>query len=100
MRNVLRYAWAGPATLFGLALATLALWRGRVTVVDGVVEAYGPLLHFLLPRMIPLAGGACAMTLGHVIVGASAKALDETRSHERVHVRQYEQWGHYLCLPI
>ena len=66
MRTVLRYAWAGPATVFGIALATLALWRGRVTVVDGVVEAYGPLLHFLLSRTIPLAGGACAMTFGHV----------------------------------
>jgi hypothetical protein len=33
------------------------------------------------------------MTFGHVVVGASAKALDETRTHERVHIRQYEQWG-------
>jgi hypothetical protein len=90
---LLRYAWAGPATVFGIALATLALWRGRVTVVDGVVEAYGPLLHYVLSRLIPLAGGASAMTFGHVVVGLSAKALDETRTHERVHVRQYERWG-------
>jgi len=93
MRTLLRYAWAGPATVFGMGLATLALWRGRIRVVDGVVEAYGPLLHFLLSHLIPLAGGACAMTFGHVVVGASAKALDETRTHERVHIRQYEQWG-------
>src|SRR4030095_12635171 len=93
MRTLLRYAWAGPATVFGMGLATLALWRGRVRGVDGVVEAYGPLLHFLLSHLIPLAGGACAMTFGHVVVGASAKALDETRTHERVHIRQYEQWG-------
>jgi hypothetical protein len=93
VRTLLRYAWAGPATVFGIALATLALWRGRVTVVDGVVEAYGPLLHCVLSHLIPLAGGASAMTFGHVVVGLSAKALDETRMHERVHVRQYERWG-------
>jgi hypothetical protein len=33
------------------------------------------------------------MTFGHVVVGASAKALDDTRTHERVHIRQYERWG-------
>jgi len=93
MRTLLRYAWAGPATVFGIALATLALWRGRVSVVDGVVEAYGPLLHFLLSHLIPLAGGACAMTFGHVVLGRDPEALSLTRVHERVHVRQYELWG-------
>lgn len=33
------------------------------------------------------------MTLGHVIWGQSAEALDISRDHEHVHVRQYETWG-------
>jgi cardiolipin synthase len=38
-------------------------------------------------------GGAAAMTLGHVVLGVNRLALDETRDHERVHVRQVERWG-------
>ena len=34
-----------------------------------------------------------AITLGHVIVAASALEMDRLRSHELVHVRQYERWG-------
>ena len=33
------------------------------------------------------------MTLGHVVLGRSAAALDVCREHEMVHVRQYERWG-------
>jgi hypothetical protein len=33
------------------------------------------------------------MTLGHVVLGVNQLALDETRDHERVHVRQVERWG-------
>jgi hypothetical protein len=52
--------------------------------------------------MTPLACGADAMTLGHVVIGRDARALELTRDHERVHVRQYESWGPffvpaYLC---
>src|SRR5215208_1516814 len=36
-----RYAWAGPASAVGLALASLGLWRGRISLVDGIVEAQG-----------------------------------------------------------
>jgi len=34
-----------------------------------------------------------ALTLGHVVLGRTAAALDVARSHELVHVRQYERWG-------
>ncbi len=34
-----------------------------------------------------------AMTFGHVVFGQTAAALEITRAHERVHVRQYERWG-------
>jgi hypothetical protein len=33
------------------------------------------------------------MTFGHVVFGQSQAALDATRDHEHVHVRQYERWG-------
>ena len=33
------------------------------------------------------------MTLGHVVIARDARALELTRAHERVHVRQYESWG-------
>ena len=45
-----------------------------------------------------LPGGATAMTLGHVVLGVDQEALDLTRTHERVHVRQCERWGP-LFLP-
>ena len=38
------------------------------------------------------------MTLGHVVLGKDAEALEWSRSHERVHVRQCERWGP-LFLP-
>jgi hypothetical protein len=40
-----------------------------------------------------MSGGAAALTLGHVVIGADAQSLEATRAHERVHVRQYETWG-------
>jgi len=42
-----------------------------------------------------------AITLGHVILGQSRQVLDELRSHEQEHVRQYESWGllFFLAYP-
>ena len=93
MGQVLRYLWAGPTTLVGLVLAVALLRRGQAALVDGVIEAHSPLLDRALTRLIPLAGGAAALTLGHVVIGKNARALEMTRAHERVHVRQYELWG-------
>jgi len=36
---------------------------------------------------------ALALTFGHVVFGQTEAALDLSRVHERVHVRQYERWG-------
>jgi hypothetical protein len=58
-----------------------------------VLEVHGPVLAWLLSRMTPVAGGAAAMTLGHVVIAADGASLDATRAHERVHVRQCEVWG-------
>lgn len=89
----MRYAWAGPSTILGLTLALLALRRGRISIVDGVIEVHGPALDWALARFIPLSGGAAAITFGHVVLGRDAATLAATRAHERVHVAQYERWG-------
>ena len=86
----LRYIWASPTTLIGLVVAFALLRRGHIAVVDGVVEAHGPLLERALVSFTPLAGPADAMTLGHVVLGRNALVLEMTRAHERVHVRQYD----------
>lgn len=92
--SVLRYAWASPNTLLGCVLVILALASGgRARVLDGVIEAHGGWLHPLLRRAVPLPGGARAVTFGHVVVARTEMDLEETRVHERVHVRQYERWG-------
>ncbi|MGE0460484.1 MAG: hypothetical protein AB7Q16_03870 [Vicinamibacterales bacterium] len=90
---MVRYLWASPPTLVGLALVATALRRGRVRVVGGVIEASSPLVRWALTHLVPLRGGAMAITLGHVVLGRDAQALARTRAHERVHVRQYERWG-------
>lgn len=94
MARSLQYVWASPNTLLGLLLALLALpGGGRARLVGGVLEVHGPALGWLLRRCTPLAGGALAITFGHVVLSGSAASLQVTRSHERVHVRQYERWG-------
>lgn len=91
--------WALPNTILGLVLTVAALCTGgRAAVVNGVVEAHGGAVAFMLRRLVPIRGGASAMTLGHVVAGRDRECLERTRAHERVHVRQYETWGP-LFLP-
>ena len=96
MTRVLRYLWASPSTFLGIVLAVPLLWRGRIAYVDGVIEVHSPLLERALLTLTPLAGGADALTLGHVVIGRNPRALEATRTHERVHVRQYECWGPFF----
>lgn len=63
---------------------------GRVQRRAGAIEFYGGAVERLL-RLVPV--DPTAMTLGHVILGRSAAALDAARGHELIHVRQYERWG-------
>lgn len=92
-RQALRYAWAAPNSVLGLALVPAALaGGGGARVLRGVLEVYGGAVAWLLARA-PLPGGASALTLGHVVLGRSPTALDAAREHEHVHVRQYELWG-------
>lgn len=93
---VARYLWAGPASLIGLTVAAVAMRRARLQVVHGVVEVHGPALRWMLTSLVPLAGGAAAITFGHVVLGRDRAALEATREHERVHVRQYERLGPFF----
>lgn len=88
LRKLPAYLWPLPYTL--TAIATGLILAGRFRVIDGVVEIHGPGIAAVLGRMpVP----ALAMTVGHVIFGQTSAALDLTRKHEQVHVRQYERWG-------
>lgn len=87
------YIWASPATVLGLAVVVVGAQRAHRRVVNGVVEAHGPAIAWALTHLTPVRGGAAALTLGHVVIGRDPQALDRTRAHERVHVRQYEAWG-------
>ena len=63
-----------------------------------MLELYGGVVNTFLARYTLLEGGASAMTLGHIVLGRDRDALDWSREHERVHVRQCERWGG-LFLP-
>lgn len=90
-RNIAAYLWAGPNTTVGIAAGLLMLsFGGRMRVLSGVAEFYGG--RFARPGR----GRFAALTLGHVILGRSAVELDALRSHEHIHVRQYERWGPFF----
>ena len=92
--RALKYLWAGPTTMVGLVfLHPTILSGGKAKVVDGVLEIHGGVARFFLERCTLMAGGATAMTLGHVVLGRDEASLEMTRGHERVHVRQCERWG-------
>lgn len=99
LMTALRYLWALPTTCVGLVLVPPTLASGgRMQFVSGVLELHGGLVGWILRRLVPIPGGASAMTLGHVVIGRDVGALDRSRDHERIHVRQVERWGP-LFLP-
>jgi len=90
---LLRYLWAAPATMVGLALATIACTLGATACVNqGVLEVAGGCLARTLSLM-PNSLRLLAITFGHVVIGVSHSLLAEERAHEHAHVRQYERWG-------
>lgn len=94
MIRPLRYLWAAPASCLGLLPLPLVLLQGgKVRLESGVIEAHGGIVTRLLNHGLPWVGPGAAITLGHVVWGCDQAALDQTREHERVHVRQYERWG-------
>lgn len=93
--HLLRLLWPLPVTLFGLAAASVVrAFGGRVSLVDGVIEAGGGALGRWMLRFTRID----AITLGHVVIGTGTDALDRWRAHEHAHVRQYERWG--ALMPI
>ena len=91
IRRTAAYLWASPNTIFGIAVGLMLMSRFRR--VEGVIEIHGPLMATVLSNLpVP----ALAMTMGHVIFGQTEAALDITRRHEHVHVRQYERWGPFF----
>ena len=91
---VVRYLWALPTTMLGILVAILSIVSGgRARWHSGVLEVHGGFASLFLRKLVPMAGGASAMTLGHVVIARDRECLDWTRTHERVHVRQCERWG-------
>ena len=100
LRKPFLYLWASPASALGLTATLLGLLSGgRARVRKGALEAHGGLVTWGLRRVIPLEGGAAALTLGHVILGTDPASLDGCRDHEHVHVRQYQRWGPFF-IPL
>lgn len=98
LASLLRYAWAAPNTLVGLALGGVGILFGATAQrQQGVIEIAGGQIGRRLARVHHPFGFA-AMTLGHVILAVDRSALVQLRGHEHVHVRQYERWGP-LFLP-
>lgn len=64
---------------------------------NGVLGIYGPGVEQWLKRA-PIDGGAIAVTLGHTILACDERGMNESLSHEMVHVRQY-QWFGPLFVP-
>ena len=89
----LRVLWASPCSLVGIALAVPVLASG------GTARRVGPAIEVVvhrdaLPSRSPLRRlPFAAITFGHVIVALSGRQLAVLRTHEHVHVRQYEALG-------
>lgn len=97
--RALRYAWAAPCSLVGLLLALAALASGSTARgIEGTLEVAGGRIPQSVSRL-PRALRFSAITFGHVILGVSHAALEFHRSHEHVHVRQYERLG-ILFFPL
>jgi hypothetical protein len=91
------YLWAFPTTCVGLLATGLTLLSGgHARWHTGVLEVYGGFSAYLLRKLVPLPGGASAMTLGHVVIARDPASHTRTRAHERIHVRQCERWGPFF----
>lgn len=93
IRRILAYIWASPYTLLGLAIGGVGLcFGGRAQRRRGVIEFHSGGARWFV-RHLPHGEFTLAFTLGHTVLGQTEAALDISRDHEHVHVRQYERWG-------
>lgn len=97
-----RWVWAAPCSLPGLLLGLLMLACGgqcrRVRHTLEFSRFATDIPASSLWARLPWQG----ITFGHVILGTCQPSLQALRSHEWVHVRQYERWGlfFFLAYPI
>lgn len=90
----MRYIWALPNTILGLLFVPLALFtKGRMNIVNGVLEIHGGVVSWILKNCMPVRGYIGALTIGHVILGYNEESLSAYRLHEHAHVKQYEMLG-------
>lgn len=91
------YFWALPNTLIGLWPVPILLFQrsARVGLHTGVIEITGGVVTQILNRGVAGVLPA-AITFGHVVWATDEWNLHRTRTHERVHVRQYERWGPFF----
>jgi hypothetical protein len=94
LARVLGYIWAFPVTSLGLLFLLPTLLSGGVRFERGAMELYGGFARFFLRHCLLIK--ASALCLGHVILGQDREALDHTRDHEHVHVRQCMSWGVFI----
>ena len=98
LQRSITYLWAFPVSFIGLVPGALAkLFGAKIAVISGVLEIS------LAPRNSSLQALArrsafSAITFGHVVLAASEQDQNHFRSHERVHVKQYERWGPLFLL--
>lgn len=98
MSKALRLLWAAPCSGLGLAGGALLLALG------GHAGRHGGALAFTLPaggrawRLLRRHSAFGAITLGHVILALDRHELQRLRTHEQVHVRQYERLGVFFLL--
>jgi hypothetical protein len=91
--QAIAFTWASPYTIIGLLIGAAGLCTGgRARLRGRVIEFYGGGLNWLIKRM-PEGQFIMAFTLGHTVFGQTEAALDISRDHELVHVRQFERWG-------
>ena len=97
----LRMLWALPCSAVGIALGVVVLvLGGRWQRIGHTLEIALAVRQAQLPRCAVKLRFS-AITFGHVIVGQSHEVLAALRTHERVHVRQYERLGvlFFLAYP-
>lgn len=96
MLTLLAILWASPWTIVGLTFGLFGLITGgRAQRIGRVIEFHGGHLpHWL--ALAPFVSGAAAITFGHTVLGRTLADLEFCRTHELVHVRQYERWGPFF----
>lgn len=98
LTKIARFLWASPCSAIGLVFAAIILLLGgRASRSSNALaftfrEGHAP--GRMLVRWLPFR----AITLGHVIIAVTRQELDRLRTHELIHVRQYERWGVFFFI--